>query len=187
MPNGTNQTNLLHKSRKAAQIARTISWIEEALIDLTKDGRYKDITISEICEKAGVGRQTFYRHYKHKDDIVKNKMRRVFDSIALELRNLPSKDIDYNILHLANIATWKENSDWVKLTSIPCLQTIIFSEIDFLIDMLIERLGIQITIDPYLKAYQLWGMKGALLKWAQSDMSTSPEKIHQVLMSAITP
>lgn len=37
--------------------------IRIALFELLKKQSFSDITISRLCEKAGVGRRTFYRHY----------------------------------------------------------------------------------------------------------------------------
>lgn len=40
--------------------------IETAFLTLLYNKKYEDITISEICDKAGINRSTFYSHY---DDI----------------------------------------------------------------------------------------------------------------------
>jgi len=47
--------------------------IAQALLELMKEKDYSDITVLEICKKAGVGRTTFYRHFSqagNKDDIL---------------------------------------------------------------------------------------------------------------------
>ncbi|WP_297421823.1 TetR/AcrR family transcriptional regulator [Clostridium sp.] len=43
----------------------------ETAVELIKEKGYDDVTISQICEKAGVAKGTFYVHYKSKEDIVK--------------------------------------------------------------------------------------------------------------------
>ncbi|SHK26454.1 transcriptional regulator, TetR family [Clostridium cavendishii DSM 21758] len=43
----------------------------ETAIELIREKGYENVTISEICEKAGVAKGTFYVHYKSKEDIVK--------------------------------------------------------------------------------------------------------------------
>lgn len=40
-----------------------------ALESLLEGSRYEDITVSQICAKAGISRQTFYRHFGSKYDI----------------------------------------------------------------------------------------------------------------------
>ena len=43
----------------------------ETAIELIRTKGYDNVTISEICEKAGVAKGTFYVHYKSKEDIIK--------------------------------------------------------------------------------------------------------------------
>ena len=65
-------------------------YITDALLILMKQKNYKDITVTEICEKAGVTRMSFYRSFKTKDDILK----RWFDSVSS--RYLVNMDFDFN-------------------------------------------------------------------------------------------
>ena len=48
-------------------------WIYEALRDLMNKTKYESITITEIVERAKVGRSTFYRNFDNKDDILRYK------------------------------------------------------------------------------------------------------------------
>ena len=60
-----------HKSgSNNRQVQRTRSWIFGALMLLLDEKPYNKIGISDITKKAGIARQTFYRNYKDKDDIV---------------------------------------------------------------------------------------------------------------------
>ncbi|URZ04316.1 TetR/AcrR family transcriptional regulator [Clostridium felsineum] len=43
----------------------------ETAVKLIKEKGYDEVTVSEICEKSGVAKGTFYVHYKSKEDIVK--------------------------------------------------------------------------------------------------------------------
>lgn len=47
-----------------------VDQLEKTIFDLLKDKEYKDISISELCDKAWVSRCTFYRNYKDMDDII---------------------------------------------------------------------------------------------------------------------
>ena len=46
-------------------------YITDALLLLMKRKDYKDISITELCEKAGVTRMSFYRNFESKEDILK--------------------------------------------------------------------------------------------------------------------
>ena len=41
----------------------TIAAIDTAFVSLLKEKELKDISVSELCEKAGVNRSTFYENY----------------------------------------------------------------------------------------------------------------------------
>lgn len=41
-----------------------------AMVDLVRDKGYHGFTVSELLERAGVGRSTFYSHYRGKDDLL---------------------------------------------------------------------------------------------------------------------
>lgn len=56
---------------KTKREALAKEYIYEALFILMKKKDYRDITITDICEKAGVTRMSFYRNYKTKEDILR--------------------------------------------------------------------------------------------------------------------
>lgn len=59
-------------------------YITEALLLLLKEKEYKDISITEICNKAGVTRMSFYRNFESKEDILLKKVQTVTDSFLKE-------------------------------------------------------------------------------------------------------
>lgn len=54
-------------------------YITQALMLLLKDREYRDISITEICQKAGVARVSFYRNFESKDDILIKEVEAVTD------------------------------------------------------------------------------------------------------------
>ena len=49
---------------------RTRHLLGEALIELMREKGYSAITVSDVIERANVGRSTFYAHYRDKDDLL---------------------------------------------------------------------------------------------------------------------
>lgn len=47
-----------------------ITHITESLLELLKDKPLNDISISELCSHAQVGRATFYRNFEVKEDVL---------------------------------------------------------------------------------------------------------------------
>lgn len=84
-------------SRKEKAIL-TKNKVFEAAIELIKEKGYEDVTVSQICEKAGVAKGTFYVHYKSKEDIVKESYYSDMSEFVLKQYNiLILKDKNMNI------------------------------------------------------------------------------------------
>ena len=62
--------------------------ITTALLILLKEKPYEDITISEICAKAGVSRNAFYRNYPAKDAILRVYLYEETDAWRRNLRKI---------------------------------------------------------------------------------------------------
>ena len=61
------------------RIKYTREWTFEALYKLLQIKQFNEIKISEIIDKAGISRATFYRNFDSKEDIVKIKVKSMFN------------------------------------------------------------------------------------------------------------
>ena len=60
-----------------------ITHITESLLELLKDKPLNDISISELCSHAQVGRATFYRNFEVKEDVLNVYIHKLFLRMAL--------------------------------------------------------------------------------------------------------
>ena len=51
------------------RVARTHALLQDALITLIPERGYAPITVADLCEKANIGRSTFYTHYADKEEL----------------------------------------------------------------------------------------------------------------------
>jgi AcrR family transcriptional regulator len=51
------------------RILRTRDSLGDALVELIQEKTFDDITVQEVLDRAGVGRSTFYAHYRDKQDL----------------------------------------------------------------------------------------------------------------------
>ena len=58
------------RKRKDARVNRTHQRLGQALVQLIRDKPMDDITVQEVLDRAGVGRSTFYLHFRDKDDLL---------------------------------------------------------------------------------------------------------------------
>jgi AcrR family transcriptional regulator len=56
--------------RTDRRVLRTRDTLGDALVELMHEKPFDDITVQEVLDRAGVGRSTFYAHYKDKDDLL---------------------------------------------------------------------------------------------------------------------
>jgi AcrR family transcriptional regulator len=68
------------------RVVRTRRSIRRALMELMHGGRYEDITVQDILDRADVGRSTFYAHYADKDDAARQMFEELLESITRGVR-----------------------------------------------------------------------------------------------------
>jgi AcrR family transcriptional regulator len=86
---------LQDKIKVSKQVQRTREWVFEAFIILLETRPYEDITISDLTKKAGVARQTFYRNYLNKEQVVTTYFDDFFQHI---LANTPRAESKANVI-----------------------------------------------------------------------------------------
>ena len=56
------------------RVRRTRDALGDALIALIQEKRFETITVQNVLDRAGIGRSTFYAHYRGKDDLLLSDM-----------------------------------------------------------------------------------------------------------------
>jgi AcrR family transcriptional regulator len=69
-----------HTERMDARIVRTRRSLQQALFDLAAESGIDHVSVSQIAERAGVNRSTFYQHYSDKETLLAD----AFDLVAEE-------------------------------------------------------------------------------------------------------
>ena len=77
----------MNKKSTSNQLAREC--IVTALIHLSKQKPFSSITISELTEKAGVSRMTYYRNYNSKEEVFQSYIDEIFDLYKKEFAQHP--------------------------------------------------------------------------------------------------
>ena len=66
------------------RVRRTRKLLQKALIELTVEKGFVDVTVRDIAERAMVNRSTFYRHYVDKYDLLSQYMEEVITLIHVQ-------------------------------------------------------------------------------------------------------
>lgn len=70
------------KRKPDRRIERTRTLLGDALIALTVEQGYDSITVQNITDKANLSRATFYLHYRDKDELLTDRLAKIYAEIA---------------------------------------------------------------------------------------------------------
>lgn len=79
-----------NETRKDERIRRTRARLDAAFVELMHRRSYGNIRVSDIARKAGVGRATFYAHYRTKDDLLRSQFDRIVAPMIMSAPADPS-------------------------------------------------------------------------------------------------
>src|SRR5512138_2964014 len=68
--------------KKDRRSQRTRHLLSAALVELIREKDYNAITVSDIIERANVGRSTFYAHYRDKDELFVGELDHVIEVLS---------------------------------------------------------------------------------------------------------
>ena len=72
------------KPNQDRRILKTKNALRDAMLALMVPRGWDEMTIQEICDKANVGRSTFYLHYQSKDDLLLEGLNDLRDMISAQ-------------------------------------------------------------------------------------------------------
>ena len=87
----------------------TRHYIMQALFKLMSENEYEKISVKDIVEKAGVGRATFYRYFKCKEDVIVYYFDHNTQKFIFSQRYFPRCKDDYIKTVKSVLTTFKEN------------------------------------------------------------------------------
>lgn len=154
--------------------------IETALIFLMKEKYYADISVMDICKKAGVSRTFFYKHYISKDDIIRDiivEMNGVFKSLATDHDAIVDK-LGFVLMELS-----KNRFEYKKLRML--LET---GQSDVVMRC-VNAITDEQVADDYDFKQLVYFFSGAICNllslWAKNGMRETPEEIGRLVQKIL--
>ena len=89
--------------------------IIQSLLSLMEAKSYDDITITEIADKAGIGRVTFYRHFNTKRDVILCYFNKRISTFENRIRSRPESEDDYYEIVFSVFSFLREEKRALKL------------------------------------------------------------------------
>ena len=187
------------KIKPDRRAVRSKRLIVEALRDLILEKDYKKISVSDIVERADIGRATFYAHFEDKDDLGKFMFGMLMAQIEQEIQVILEKNESQNnayqnlVPSLALFRIAEEKQRWFKMNA-----TNPEIGLGMLVQPLVKRLETQLDamdlpdskdeIPRRLAAnYLVSALVNLLTEWVMDDMPTPPEKMDEIYQSLAEP
>lgn len=158
-----------------------------ALIMLMDQKDFKDITISEIAQKAGVSRMTYYRTYSSKEDILLQYFSDLTKQTINKLKNTP--DVTVEQFAVMFFSDFKEYAHLLKyLYQAGLVSQMLDRFTDFL-----SYLYFDMGNPPYSKSemqYQIRFVAGGffmlLYRWQETGLKESPEEMAKLTVDILS-
>lgn len=162
----------------------TKQYITNALIKLMQTKEYSSISVSEITQKAGVGRVTYYRHFNSKEDIIIEYFNRNSQEFINDATIYFTKD-EYLKTITKVFETFKSHKEFFILITRAHLEYIY---LDYLNKMFVLNFTQQHKTKPVSFAYMYAGcLFNISMQWLKNDFKDSVEEISQSMYNFIFP
>jgi AcrR family transcriptional regulator len=154
---------------------------------------YKKITVSDITEKAGIARQTFYRNYNDKDDVVFEYVKNTMKTDLLKIEtNHDSKKRSGIVLTFNYAYIIKHRDKLKKILSTADIENRILREVQEFPLSLIKPFEGELSREEYLIfrykiCCQITGCLRVFLDWFLTDMPLAADKFVSMLNAMTTP
>ena len=173
-----------------------------ALISLLKKKPFDYITVSEICEEAGVNRSTFYLHYETIGDLLAETTRYLLDdflayfstdtkAIALNLMDCELSDLificdKYLSPYLSYVKDHKEIFGTALLYNQALgLEDVYKRMFDNIFNPILERFQYTPSNRQYVMMYYLNGVNAIILEWLRNGCDKSIQEIAEIISICI--
>jgi AcrR family transcriptional regulator len=155
------------------RVVRSTHALGAALVELMRERDFDAITVQHILDRAGVGRATFYSHFRNKRDVLHSGFERMFGAMAQILERGGS----------ARLFPVEEFLDHVA-SAAPALRALPRAELDDLwtqaagyiariIEQRIEATAPNPVLTPALVGRMLAGALVEMVRWSQERPTSS--------------
>ncbi len=161
----------------------TRHYIVQALFKLMGEYEYEKIGVTDIARKAGVGRATFYRYFKRKEDVIEFYFSHNAKEFLFEQRYYPRCREDYKAIVREVFVRFRENKERFLLIRRAHLE---YLYLDFLnrnfsamFRKEYEDVG---AYAPYLYAGMVFNVS---MRWLERDCADAIDELAETMIDAI--
>ena len=151
--------------------------ITKTLLLLLETKNINDISISELTNTAEIGRVSFYRNYKSKEDVLRQEADRLLMQWGNLFQSMPSNE--YNSFFLSLFDFFQCNKQFFT--------TLYHSGLSYIImDTIVATAEISSqtqNLEAYLKSFWAYGVYGWIIEWIKRGMQESSQELLQLFQN----
>jgi AcrR family transcriptional regulator len=170
---------------------RTRGQLNRALVDLIKEKRFDDITVQNVIDRAGVGRSTFYSHFRDKEDVFEQQWEQYMERLAGEINWVNAGTSSFVPVRSLFQHLQEAQSFYRGLVRSRKIDAIFKSGIEYLshnIEATLKTSAIKPSIPiPVLSNYLASELFALLKWWLDAGMPYTPESMDGIFHRLINP
>ena len=189
-------------NKSESKYFNTATKMDLALISLLKKKSFEYITVSEICETAGVNRSTFYLHYETIGDLLNETTRYLLNdflsyfstdaqAIAYNLENCELDELIFvGDKHLTPYLTYIKDNKEVFSTALLHNKTLGFEDVykrmfENIFNPILDRFHYPQNDRQYVMMYYLNGINAVVNEWLKNGCDKSIKEISKIISVCI--
>ncbi len=189
-------------NKSESKYFNTATKMDLALISLLKKKSFEYITVSEICETAGVNRSTFYLHYETIGDLLNETTRFLLNdflsyfstdtqAIAHNLKNCELNELVFiGDKHLTPYLTYIKDNKEVFATALLNNKTLGFEDVykrmfENIFNPILDRFHYPPNDRPYVMMYYLNGINAIVSEWLKNGCDKPIKEISEIIAVCI--
>lgn len=174
-----NKKGVLYLMKKNQTIFLKLC-LADALVKLMSSQEFESINVSAICEHAGIGRTTFYRHFNtknNKEELLIFKVLYEWDQYVASHEDDVNKDRGYALLNY--IYNNRELFSLIYCNNLLATLMRIFEQIITSNETYDKNLA-------YIASYFTYGYFGIIFQWLKYNFDETPDEIQKHIIDALS-
>lgn len=154
-----------------------VNKITNTLLTLLEKYSLNKISVSSLCDTAGVGRASFYRNFESKEDILKKYDKKLIEQWGQEYENNPNSTAETLIPSL--IFHYKKHQNFYNILYKENLSSIILDTILYACKLNEKKSN----IEAYATAFIGYGLFGIINEWIARGMIETEDELLKIMQN----
>ena len=162
----------MYTAQKNPAALRSQELICKAMCALMGTLPFDEITVTRICQEAGVGRKTFYRHFEEREDVVMLMIDHLREQYEKELAHVPLEEAaGYHFRFLS------ERMEFMLLLYGAGCVPLLTERFSVILPRVMPRWSDDERETAYRTAAVVAGTEAVIRLWAQRGFRETPEEL----------